>query len=181
MGSQRVGHDWATKLNWFTKASHDDYTWTEEVKIYSLPLDQGGMYRFNPSTLKEPAKSDCKEVYIEMRGLRGHFCSLPQKRAPAHSHRAVKSVIADCPPITVFETGTGVLLSQWNALNMFRALAAAAAKSLQSCLTLCDPETAAHQAPPSLGFSRQEYWNLGPLRRVYTLILDHHYMITLEI
>ena len=37
--------------------------------------------------------------------------------------------------------------------------AAAAAKSLQSCLTLCNPETAAHQAPPSLGFSRQEHWS----------------------
>ena len=90
-------------------------------------------------------------------------------------------------------------------------LAAAAAKSLQSCLTLCDPIdgsppgspvpgilqtrtlewaaisfsnawkwkvkrkslsrvwllptpwTAAHQAPPSMGFSRQEYWSGVPL------------------
>ena len=33
---------------------------------------------------------------------------------------------------------------------------AAAAKSLQSCLTLCDP---IDQAPPSLGFSRQEHWS----------------------
>ena len=32
---------------------------------------------------------------------------------------------------------------------------AAAAKSLQSCLTLCDPIDGSHQAPPSLGFSRQ--------------------------
>ena len=39
------------------------------------------------------------------------------------------------------------------------AAAAAAAKSLQSCPTLCDPKTAAHQAPPSLGFSRQEHWS----------------------
>ena len=37
--------------------------------------------------------------------------------------------------------------------------ASAAAKSLQSCPTLCDPMTAAHQAPPSLGFSRQEHWS----------------------
>ena len=29
----------------------------------------------------------------------------------------------------------------------------------QSCLTLRDPWTAAHQAPPSMGFSRQEYWS----------------------
>ena len=41
------------------------------------------------------------------------------------------------------------------------AAAAAAAKLLQSCPTLCDPVdcTAAHQAPPSLGFSRQEHWS----------------------
>ena len=29
----------------------------------------------------------------------------------------------------------------------------------QSCPTLCDPGTVAHQAPPSMGFSRQEYWS----------------------
>ena len=29
----------------------------------------------------------------------------------------------------------------------------------QSCLTLYDPWTVAHQAPPSMGFSRQEYWS----------------------
>ena len=33
----------------------------------------------------------------------------------------------------------------------------AAAKLLQSCPTLCDP--IAHEAPPSLGFSRQEHWS----------------------
>ena len=29
----------------------------------------------------------------------------------------------------------------------------------QSCPTLCDPWTVAHQAPPSMGFSRQKYWS----------------------
>ena len=29
----------------------------------------------------------------------------------------------------------------------------------QSCPTLCDPWTLAHQAPLSMEFSRQEYWN----------------------
>ena len=37
--------------------------------------------------------------------------------------------------------------------------AAAAAKSLQSCPTLCDPIDGSPQAPPSLGFSRQEHWS----------------------
>ena len=33
------------------------------------------------------------------------------------------------------------------------------AKSLQSCPTLCDPIDGSHQAPPSLGFSRQAHWS----------------------
>ena len=37
--------------------------------------------------------------------------------------------------------------------------AAAAAKSLQSCPTLCDPVDVIRQVPLSMGFSRQEYWN----------------------
>ena len=40
---------------------------------------------------------------------------------------------------------------------IFNMLSAAAAKSLQSCPTLCDPIDGSHQAPPSLGFSRQEH------------------------
>ena len=38
-------------------------------------------------------------------------------------------------------------------------VAAAAGKSLQSCLTLATPYTADYQVPLSLGFSRQEYWS----------------------
>ena len=33
----------------------------------------------------------------------------------------------------------------------------------QSCLTCRDLWTAAHQAPPSMGFFRQEYWSGLPL------------------
>ena len=40
--------------------------------------------------------------------------------------------------------------------------AATAAKLLQSCLC-ATPWTAVHQAPPSMGFSRQEYWSGVPL------------------
>ena len=39
------------------------------------------------------------------------------------------------------------------------AAAAAAAKSLQSCLTLCDPVDGSPPSSPSLGFSRQEHWS----------------------
>ena len=33
----------------------------------------------------------------------------------------------------------------------------------QSCLTLSNPMDCSHQAPPSIGFSRQEYWSGVPL------------------
>ena len=43
------------------------------------------------------------------------------------------------------------------------AAAAAAAKSLQSCPTLCDLIDGSPPGPPSLGFSRQEHWSGLPL------------------
>ena len=36
-------------------------------------------------------------------------------------------------------------------------------KSLSSVRLLATPRTAAYQAPPSMGFSRQEYWSGVPL------------------
>ena len=40
----------------------------------------------------------------------------------------------------------------------------------QSCPTLSDPWTAAYQAPPSIGFSRQEYWRGVPLSSLVALL-----------
>ena len=74
------------------------------------------------------------------------------------------------------------------SFNVLSAAAAAAAKLLQSCPTLCNPIdggevkslspvrlfvtpwTAAYQAPPSMGFSRQEHWSgVHCLLRMYSL------------
>ena len=52
-----------------------------------------------------------------------------------------------------------LLYSLCSLLPLLLMLNYAAAKSLQSCLTLCDPIEAAHQALLSLGFSRQECWS----------------------
>ena len=46
---------------------------------------------------------------------------------------------------------------------IFRSTAAAAAKSLSRVRLLATPWTAAYQAPPSMGFSRQQYWSGVPL------------------
>ena len=49
---------------------------------------------------------------------------------------------------------------------VFHVCAAAAAKSLQSCPTPSDPMDCSPQAPPSVGFSRHEYWSGVPLLHV---------------
>ena len=46
-----------------------------------------------------------------------------------------------------------------NMLPNISPAAAAAAKSLQSCPTLCDHIDGSPPGSPSLGFSRQEYWS----------------------
>ena len=43
-------------------------------------------------------------------------------------------------------------------------------EAAQLCPTLCDPiDSSLHQAPPSIGFSRQEYWSGLPFPSPGTL------------
>ena len=41
----------------------------------------------------------------------------------------------------------------------------------QSCPTFCDPVTVAYQAPPSIGFSRQEYWSRMPFLTCLSMVI----------
>ena len=45
------------------------------------------------------------------------------------------------------------------AITLWTKVKESESEVAQSCSTLCDPWTVAHQAPPSMGFSRQEYWS----------------------
>ena len=55
------------------------------------------------------------------------------------------------------------VLSRWDKWReehgSIYTAAAAAAKSPQSCPTLCDPIDGSPPGSPSLGFSRQEHWS----------------------
>ena len=46
-----------------------------------------------------------------------------------------------------------------NELSVTKRQILYAGSVAQSCLTLATPQTIARQAPPSMGFSRQEYWS----------------------
>ena len=52
--------------------------------------------------------------------------------------------------------------SIWPSRSVFTPLASVwswVSTQKESCLTLCDPMTVAHQTPLSMEFSRQEYWS----------------------
>ena len=132
------------------------------------------------------------------------FASMPMTLAIWHRHlifqrRMTSFKEYNSGPLCI----TGMISPDYQGevkLLLHNGSAAAAAKSLQSCLTLCDPRdgsppgcptriphpwdswkwkvkvkslscvqllatpwTAAYQAPPSMGFSRQEYWSGLPL------------------
>ena len=52
-------------------------------------------------------------------------------------------------------------------------------KSLSRVWLLATPWTAAHQAPPPMGFSRQEYWSGLPLPSLYWVARDWIYCVTI--
>ena len=73
----------------------------------------------------------------------------------------IQSCLTLCDPMKSSPPGSsvpGILqagILEWVAISFSNACMDA--KSLQSCSTLCDPMAAAHRAPLSTGFSRQEY------------------------
>ena len=68
---------------------------------------------------------------------------------------------------------------EWVAISFSRG-------SSQSMSDSESPRTAAHQAPPSLGFSREDYWNglqsiLSSLNAVFHCIPSHTEIITMDL
>ena len=140
-----------------------------------------------------------RAIFLEESGGRGEYTVMGCRW---------KIIVGHCEDIGFHSEKSGKLLKDFEQKNGRNCLAAAAAaKLLQSCLTLCDlidgcppgflvpgilqartlewvalsfsnawkwkvkvkslshvrpsaiPWTAAYQAPPSMGFSRQEYWS----------------------
>ena len=61
---------------------------------------------------------------------------------------------------------------EWVAISFFNAWKwKVKMKSLSSVRLLATPWTAAYQAPPSMGFSRQEYWSGVPLPSPWVCVL----------
>ena len=84
--------------------------------------------------------------------------------------KSLQSCPALCDPIDSSPLGSpvpGILQArtlEWIAISLSNAWKwKVKEKSLSRVRLLATPWTAAHQAPPSMGFSRQEYWSGVPL------------------
>ena len=86
------------------------------------------------------------------------WVAMPSSRGPFRPRGKLGSPAqkADCLPCELPGKPIQILLSRF------------------SCVRLCaTPETAAHQAPPSLGFSRQDHWSGLPFPSPIQILLIH--------
>ena len=90
--------------------------------------------------------------------------------AAATAAKSLQSCPTLCDPIDVSPPGSpapGILQArtlEWVAVSFSNAWKWKSEREVaQSCPTLATPWTEAHQAPPSMGFSRKEYWSGVPL------------------
>ena len=91
-------------------------------------------------------------------------------RSPAAAAKSLQSCPTLCDPIDSSPPGSpvpGILQArtlEWVAISFSNAWKwKVKAKSLSHVWLLGTPWTVAYQAPPSMGFSRQEYWSGVPL------------------
>ena len=98
------------------------------------------------------------------------WCSVSSPLIVAVVAKLLQSCPTLCDPIDGSPPGSctpGILQArtlQWVAISFSNAWKwKVKMKSLSRVRLLATPWTAAHQAPPSMGFSRQEYWSGVPL------------------
>ena len=104
--------------------------------------------------------------------------------ATAAAAKSLQSCPTLCDPIDVSPRGSpipGILQArtlEWAAISFSNAWKwKVRVKSLSRVRLLATPWTAAHQAPPSMGFSRQEYWNGEKWCGIYQYTMEYYPVI----
>ena len=138
MGSQRVRHDWAIELNWYT---------SYHIKYFS-----------------------CSPCPIFLNILIIMDIEFGQSLVAAAAAKSLQSCPTLCDPIDSSPPGFPVpgtfqaRTLEWVAISFSNAWKwKVKVKSLSDIRLLATPWTVAYQAPPSMGFSRQEHWSGVPL------------------
>ena len=125
-----------------------------------------------PSLSKESAHLVTLPAFRTIRSLeRPHYRMITcYSMAAAAAAKSLQSCLTLCDPINSSPPGSpvpGILQArtlEWVAISFSNAWKwKVKVKSLSGVWLFATPWTAAYQAPPSMGFSRQEYWSGVPL------------------
>ena len=153
MWSQRVGHNWAISLSLFTFMH-----WRR--KWQSTPVFLPGKFHGQRS-LVSYSPWGCKRV---------RYVLVTKQQYVYAAAKSLQSCLTLCDPIDgspPVSPVPGILQErtlEWVAISFSNAWKWKVQVKLLSCIQLFATSwTAAHQAPPSMGFSRQEYWSGVPL------------------
>ena len=110
--------------------------------------------------------------------------SRPPILPPAAAAKSLQSCPTLCDPIDSSPPGSPVpdILQartlEWVAISFSNAwMWNVKVKSLSRVWLLATPWTADHQAPPSMGFSRQEYWSGSPLPSLILPPSNHKFVL----
>ena len=104
-----------------------------------------------------------------------------QVKTPAAAAKSLQSCLTLCDPINGSPPGSpvpGILQArtlEWVAISFSNAWKGKVkVKSLCRVWLFATRWSAAYQAPPSMGFSRQEYWSGVPLPKSQNNVWPHH-------
>ena len=160
MGSRRVGHDWATSLSLFTFL-HWRRKW-QPTPVFLSGESQGqrslvGCRLWGLTELKG-------EISTTIIGDFNTLLSIMNKTSAAAAAKSLQSCPTLCDLIDGSPLGSsvpGILqarILEWVAISFSKAWKwEVKVKLLSHVRLLVTPWTAAYQAPPSMGFSRQGY------------------------
>ena len=155
-GGCRVGHNWAT----------------EQQQAF-LQLIHNKLFR-KKTNYSEKNKQLTSRTYYKVQLLHNMVA------AAAAAAKSLQSNLTLCDPRDGSPPGSthpGILQArtlEWVAIAFSNAWKwKVKAKLLSHVRLLATPWTAAYQAPPSMGFSRQEYWSGVPLPSLHNIVRNN--------
>ena len=120
--------------------------------------------------ISHPYMTTGKTIALTRWAFVGKVMSLHLNMLSAAAANSLQSCLTLCDPVDGSPPGSlipGILqarILEWVAISFSKAWKwKVKVKSLSHVQLLATPWTAAYQAPPSMGFSRQEYWSGVPL------------------
>ena len=157
----------------FPSPVHESEKWKWRRSVVSNPQRPHGL---QPSRLLRPWDFPGKSTGVGCHCLLWKMCLVLQigkhqlKATAAAAAKSLQSCLTLCDPIDGSPPGSpipGILqarILEWVAISFSKAWKwKVKVKSLSRVWLFATPWTGSHQAPPPMGFSRQEYWSGVPL------------------